>query len=163
MVLCKIMDGSSVLNAGVNLQLSKLSLVEYASITVCNLMPKMALNCETSFDGVQRVLERHGSPDAKSPEKLPQTGIRDHAKIAAPYMLNSSLWLVDFPGGNGSEHYADMWKQHTALSTSAILFLDFMVRLCWLNEPEIRPSWDVMKMQFIFLVWTVILLKDSTN
>lgn len=74
---------------------------------------------------MQRVLRKSGPSGAR----LPETGIRTHTKVAAPYMVKNSLWLVDFPGGDGVEHYADMWKQFSALSTSAILFLDFKVKL----------------------------------
>ncbi|KAG0605584.1 hypothetical protein M758_9G070700 [Ceratodon purpureus] len=70
---------------------------------------------------IKKALKEFGPPGAPSPD----TGFGTHTKIVRPYMLKSSLWLVDFPGGNGTERYADMWKQFTALSSSAVLFLDF--------------------------------------
>jgi hypothetical protein len=97
--------------------------VHHSLNNACHQCPKWLKN--TSFGGVQRVLKKFGPSGAR----LPETGICTHTKVAAPYMLNNSLWLVDFPGGDGLEDSADMWKQFTALSTSAILFLDFKVRL----------------------------------
>lgn len=59
--------------------------------------------------------------------KVPNIGNDVHTETVTPYQLNSSekLWLVDFPGLNGTEAYADAFKQFTSLPSSCILFLDF--------------------------------------
>jgi hypothetical protein len=40
-------------------------------------------------------------------------------------MFKDSLWLVDFPSGNGIEDYEDQWHYFTSLPSFAILLLNF--------------------------------------
>ncbi|CAK9863589.1 unnamed protein product [Sphagnum jensenii] len=58
---------------------------------------------------------------------VPETGLGHgcHTTTVKPYKFEESLWLVDFPGGNGTEDYADQWHYFTALPSFAILLLDF--------------------------------------
>jgi hypothetical protein len=40
-------------------------------------------------------------------EKLPEVGLFTHTKIPQLYKVDKNVWLVDFPGSNGIENYAD--------------------------------------------------------
>ncbi|GAQ91364.1 hypothetical protein KFL_007730010, partial [Klebsormidium nitens] len=55
----------------------------------------------------------------------PAVGDHLHTRVVFPYEITESLWLVDFPGGNGLGDYADSWQQFTSLPSSAILLLHF--------------------------------------
>lgn len=56
---------------------------------------------------------------------MPQTGMDSHTKKVKPYKLQDQFYLVDFPGSNGVEEYADAWVQFTTLPSSCILLLQF--------------------------------------
>ena len=73
---------------------------------------------------LQKAIRRFG----KNPSgDVPEVGMRCHTTTVRPYKLNDSLYLVDFPGSDGTENYAKGWKQFTSLSTSCILLLEFKV------------------------------------
>jgi len=74
---------------------------------------------------LQNVIERVGAPQDSG---VPQVGIDIHTHTVTPYKLRDQFYLVDFPGSNGTEKYADAWVQFTELPSSCILLLDFKVR-----------------------------------
>jgi len=58
---------------------------------------------------------------------VPDTGLHLHTKTVKAWNFNDSIYLVDFPGGNSTEHFAHQWQFFTALPNIAILFLEFKV------------------------------------
>jgi hypothetical protein len=93
------------------------------------LLQKAILKTRKSEDaGVPHTgLDHHTKTVQSEDEDVPDTGLDIHTKTVTPWRFNDSIWLVDFPGGNGTEDYAHQWKFFTALPNIAILFLDFKV------------------------------------
>jgi hypothetical protein len=60
-------------------------------------------------------------------EKLPEVGLFTHTKIPQLYEVDKNVWLVDFPGSNGIENYADYWLHFSALPNVVLLLLEFTV------------------------------------
>ncbi|CAK9203001.1 unnamed protein product [Sphagnum troendelagicum] len=57
-------------------------------------------------------------------ENLPKCGTDNHTTDVTLHKLNS-IWLVDFPGGNGLGAYGGKWEQFAELPGSCVLLLDF--------------------------------------
>jgi hypothetical protein len=54
-------------------------------------------------------------------------GLFTHTKIPQLYEVDKNVWLVDFPGSNGMENYADYWLHFSALPSVVLLLLEFTV------------------------------------
>lgn len=73
---------------------------------------------------LQKAIRRFGEDPSG---EVPEVGFKCHTKSVRPYKLKGSLYLVDFPGSDGTENYAKSWKQFTSLPSSCILLLEFKV------------------------------------
>jgi len=73
---------------------------------------------------VQKAIRKFGENPSGD---VPEVGFKYHTTIVRPYKLKGSLYLVDFPGSDGTENYAEAWKQFTSLPSSCILLLEFKV------------------------------------
>jgi hypothetical protein len=73
---------------------------------------------------LQRALVRNNSLGP-----LPQVGMGkdDHTKIPQLYKAENNLWLVDFPGANSIQEYANYWQHFSALPSFVVLLLQFGV------------------------------------
>jgi hypothetical protein len=74
----------------------------------------------------------------ENPSRLetPEPSASEHTKQPKPYKGKDELWLVDFPGTNGTEDYAVYWNQYTALPSFIVFLFDYNVTpmpclLCW--------------------------------
>ncbi|KAG0599206.1 hypothetical protein M758_12G135500, partial [Ceratodon purpureus] len=76
---------------------------------------------------IQEVLKGEG--DRPNYESLPAEGVDIHTQDVTSYKLKSGMILVDFPGINGAEKYANWWQKYTALPTLVVLLLNFQVCL----------------------------------
>ncbi|CAM6029810.1 unnamed protein product [Sphagnum balticum] len=55
--------------------------------------------------------------------------VKGHTRHRFKPSYDDSIWLVDFPGGNGTEDYVHQWQFFTALPSIVVLFLDFKDKL----------------------------------
>ncbi|KAG0577126.1 hypothetical protein KC19_5G132800 [Ceratodon purpureus] len=97
---------------------------------------------------IKKAIEQYGQKDDDDLQKaLPKVGITRecHTTVVRPYKLKDKLWIVDFPGGNGTEAYADAWTQFAALPSSCILMLDFKDKI---KEPQ-RLMYEKMKADLV--------------
>ncbi|KAG0577129.1 hypothetical protein KC19_5G133100 [Ceratodon purpureus] len=69
---------------------------------------------------IKLVLEKYNQNST-----VPKTGIDIHTSSVQPYKVEGRFWIVDFPGIDTVENYADSWERFTALPSSSILLLEY--------------------------------------
>ncbi|KAG0602023.1 hypothetical protein M758_11G155500 [Ceratodon purpureus] len=57
--------------------------------------------------------------------ELPDVGGEVHTSKVNSYKAENGMFLVDYPGSNGAEEYADWWRQYLHLPTLVVLILAF--------------------------------------
>lgn len=74
----------------------------------------------------EAIIASHGGTYPRS-AALPEVGRFKHTTKATPYALENGVFLVDFPGSDGSKTYAQQWLDYTALPSFVVLLLKYEV------------------------------------